>query len=55
MGGFFMTTKPARSRCSARLIGDDLRYELVSVVDALAALKTQGEGQRVGDIPGSGG
>lgn len=36
-------------------LGDDDRHELVGVVDPLAALKTQREGQRVGDIGGGGG
>jgi hypothetical protein len=36
-------------------LGEDLRHELVGVVDALAALEAQGEGQRAGDVLGSGG
>jgi len=36
-------------------LGDDDRHELVGVVDPLAALKTQREGERVGDIGGGGG
>ncbi len=35
--------------------GDDLGHDLIGVVDALAALEAQGEGERVGDdVPGSG-
>ena len=36
-------------------IGDDDRHEFVGVVDPLAALKTQREGARVGDVGGGGG
>ncbi len=31
-------------------LGDDLRHDFVGVVDALAALKPQGERQRVGEV-----
>ncbi len=31
-------------------LGHDLRHDLVGVVDAVAALEAQGEGERVGDI-----
>ena len=35
-----------------KALGDDRRHELVSVVDALAALKAKGERQRVGNVLG---
>src|SRR3984885_7867213 len=35
---FFMTTKPDRSRCSTRALGDDRRYEFICLVDALAPI-----------------
>src|SRR5271166_6651562 len=38
-----------------KALGDDLRYEFIGVVDALAALKAQGERQRIGDVFGGGG
>jgi hypothetical protein len=31
-------------------LGDDRRHEFVGVVNALAALKAQGEGERVGQV-----
>src|SRR5271165_4104653 len=36
-------------------LGDDLRHDLIRVVDALAALVAQGEGERVGDVGRVGG
>jgi hypothetical protein len=36
-------------------LGDDLRHELVGVVDSLAALIAQGERESVGDVIGGGG
>jgi hypothetical protein len=42
-GDRFMTTKPARSKCSTRRFRHDLRHEFVSVVDALTAPKAQRE------------
>jgi len=33
-------------------LGDDLRDEFIGVVDALAALKAQRKGERIGDIFG---
>ena len=44
--GRFMTTKPARQVLHKPLC-DDLGHDLIRVVDALAALKAQGEGERV--------
>ncbi len=35
--------------------GDDQRHEFVGVVDALAALKAQREGESVGNVLGGGG
>jgi hypothetical protein len=36
-------------------LGDDDRHELVGIVDPLPALKTQREGECVGDVDGGGG
>ncbi len=36
-------------------LGDDARHELDGIVDPLAALKTQREGECVGDVGGGGG
>ena len=33
-----------------KALGDDLRHDLVGVVDALATLESEREGQRVGDV-----
>ena len=33
-----------------KLLGDDLGHELVGVVDALAALEAQGQGERICEI-----
>ena len=50
IGGLFMTTNPDRSRCSTRRLATIFEMSLVGVVDALAALKAQREGQRVCDV-----
>jgi hypothetical protein len=36
-GGFFMTTKPDRSKRFDQALGDDRKHEFVRVVDALPA------------------
>ena len=48
--GRFITTKPARSKMPDKALRDDLRHDLVGVVDALATLQAQRIGQRVGDV-----
>ena len=45
MGGFFITTKPARCKCSTRRFAT-IRHERIGVVDALAVLEPQREGDR---------
>jgi hypothetical protein len=35
--------------------GDDLGHDLIGIVDALAAMEAQGEGQRIGKIGRIGG
>ena len=38
-----------------KALGDDLRHDLVGVVDALATLESEREGERVGDVGRVGG
>ena len=38
-----------------KALGDDLRHDLVGVVDALATLESEREGERVGDVGKVGG
>ncbi len=38
-----------------KALGNDRRHDFVGVMDALAALKAKREGERIGDVFGSGG
>ncbi len=55
LGGFFMTTKPERSKCSTSRLAHDRRHHLASVVRPLAPAVAQREGERVGEVFGLGG
>lgn len=54
-GGFFITTKPARTDMLDQPFGDDLRHDLIGVVDAPAAGEAQREREGGGEVFGRGG
>ena len=49
-GGRFITTMASAFKVRHKTLGYNLRHDLVAVVDALAALKALGIGERIGDI-----
>jgi hypothetical protein len=54
IGGLLITTKPA-AQVLHKPLGDELRHQFVGVVNALAGLESESEGDRRGGVIGRGG
>jgi hypothetical protein len=54
-GGFFMTTKPARSKVAHHALGSDGGHVFVGLMDALSAFEPQREGNRGSEVARIGG